>query len=161
MSSIILWELLYARHSPGDAGNHENFLKGREEAFKQTILYLVRKEKATPYYICASLSIQVNHLIFILPDRNWGLKEVSGVRSRVCKAESQSWFALGTEVIREDLESWPVVGRWHHPVGHLHPPTALDTRLRIQGTALENLCYGPIFYSGAGKHPIPAALKQD
>ena len=122
---------MYARHSPGNAGNHENFLKVREEAFKQTILYLVRKEKATPFYICASLSIQVNHLIFfILPDRNWGLKEVSGVRSRVCKAESQSWFAFGAEAIREDLESWQGCRKMASP--SWAPPPAHCSRHQTQ-----------------------------
>lgn len=46
------------------------------------------------------------------------------------------------------------------------PLTAVpDTRLRVicrySGMAPENLSYGPVSYSEAGKHPIHVALKQD
>ena len=130
----------------------ENFLEVREEAFNRATLHLVRKEKATPFPICVSFCIQVNHHLYLInpPRQKPGIEGSGRVRKEVCKAGSRSRFAFGAEAIHEYLGSQPGCRNVASP--NWAPPltTAPDTRLRmvLAGSARRSLLWAHLLFRG-------------
>lgn len=111
----------------------ENWFRVREEVFKQTTLYLFRKEKAVSF-LCAHqfpYRWKIISTLLTLPDRKLKTKEVSVQGEKRAKQNHSYGSPLGQ---RWFMSTWRIsqIARIHpHPGGAPLPTTAPDTRLRV------------------------------